>query len=217
MGSRSSLSESHESTAVPNASTNYGFNDSPRFDISDDAKVPDSPHQPTNHVHSLLSDKAPNTNEGNGGEKAEHLVELLPGTADAIVQPIAALDGAGEVAVKRRGLFGLFQRGPKSTDQSPPGKAPTDDEDNEDDEPAPKVGLFTLFRFSTPLDWLLMFFGSVGGLAAGTSQPLMTIVFADILQSLSSYTYESTVDHDAAVSSLNDAVYDMLKWFGILA
>ena len=56
------------------------------------------------------------------------------------------------------------------------------DEDNEDEDDgkAPRsVGLFSLFRYSTKLDMLLVFFGCLGALINGGSLPLYSLLFGN--------------------------------------
>ncbi|KAJ1990392.1 hypothetical protein H4R33_001718 [Dimargaris cristalligena] len=114
---------------------------------------------------------------------------------------------------QRSGFASLFQRR-----RPPPAQQPSSGDADEDAPPsAPTVPFFTLFRFATPFDWLLMSVGIIGAMAVGASQPLMAIVFGSVFQSLGTYAYDHTVDPAAADVALNNAIYDMMKWFGILA
>ncbi|KAK4427430.1 ABC transporter B family member 19 [Sesamum alatum] len=71
--------------------------------------------------------------------------------------------------------YGDFDRGPAYVD-----------EDDEEDEALPprSVGLFSLFRYSTMLDLLLMFFGLLGALINGGSLPWYSFLFGDFVNKL---------------------------------
>ncbi|KAJ1973265.1 hypothetical protein H4R35_004208, partial [Dimargaris xerosporica] len=93
-----------------------------------------------------------------------------------------------------------------------------DENANKDETPAdPPVSFFGLFQFATKFDYLLLTTGTIGAAVAGVALPLMVIVFGDILQSFAEYGLVAKDDPDRAANMLNDAVYDMLQWFGILA
>ena len=53
-----------------------------------------------------------------------------------------------------------------------------------------KVGLLALFKYADSLDKLLIFIGSVFAIGNGSTLPLMTIFFGDIIQAV--VTYPST-------------------------
>ncbi|KAJ2002549.1 hypothetical protein GGI04_003293 [Coemansia thaxteri] len=83
------------------------------------------------------------------------------------------LDDLAEAAtgaiVKGPGLFGgLFGR-----KKAPKAKKPKE-------EKPPMVSILQLFRFSDPLDRLLLATGTVMACAAGTTMPLMTVIFSEL-------------------------------------
>ncbi|KAJ1966962.1 hypothetical protein IWQ62_002142, partial [Dispira parvispora] len=80
----------------------------------------------------------------------------------------------------------------------------------------PPVPFFSLFRFAQPLDYLLITVGLICSVATGVSQPLMTVVFGDLLQSFTDYAFYAQTDLDKANSLLDDSIHEMLKWFGVL-
>jgi len=49
-----------------------------------------------------------------------------------------------------------------------------------------EVGLHRLFRFADGADAALMAAGAAGAVASGVAQPLMTLVFGDVVDALSS-------------------------------
>ncbi|KAI9333111.1 P-loop containing nucleoside triphosphate hydrolase protein [Obelidium mucronatum] len=70
-------------------------------------------------------------------------------------------------------------------------KKKKDDKENADKEPeaAPKVPFQTLFRYAEPFDYLLMGTGAFCACLTGLSQPVMSLVFGDIMQTLVSYPF----------------------------
>ncbi|KAL0415014.1 UNVERIFIED_CONTAM: ABC transporter B family member 19 [Sesamum latifolium] len=71
--------------------------------------------------------------------------------------------------------YGDFDRGPAYVE-----------EDDEEDEALPpkSVGLFSLFRYSTMLDLVLMFFGLLGAFINGGSLPWYSFLFGDFVNKL---------------------------------
>ncbi|KAJ1909644.1 hypothetical protein IWQ60_011059 [Tieghemiomyces parasiticus] len=122
----------------------------------------------------------------------------------------------------RRGLIDRFRhrtslQGADDENPSVRGTEPKPVDSEPAGEKDPTISLAGLFRFATPFDWFLMGVGSICAVAAGASPPLMTIVFSNTLQGLSSYAADNATDHDLAVDNLNIVIYDMLQWFGILS
>jgi ATP-binding cassette subfamily B (MDR/TAP) protein 1 len=56
----------------------------------------------------------------------------------------------------------------------------------DDEEERGKVGLHSLFRFADASDVLLMVAGAAGAVANGVSQPLMTLLFGDVMEAFGS-------------------------------
>ncbi|KAJ3357639.1 Multidrug resistance protein 1 [Entophlyctis luteolus] len=77
----------------------------------------------------------------------------------------------------------------KTAESAPPSKEPI-----QVDPQKAKVPFAKLFRYATSFDYILMGIGACGGIANGLSQPVMTLVFGDIMQSLIDYPY--TQDDD---------------------
>ncbi|CAG8490787.1 8956_t:CDS:2 [Funneliformis mosseae] len=82
-----------------------------------------------------------------------------------------------------------------------------------------KVKFLQLFRFATPLDKLMIFFGSIGAIANGVSMPLMTIIFADVLQAFANFAITKTKEGDMIVAAeeLKLVVKNKVILFVILA
>ncbi|XP_061375234.1 ABC transporter B family member 19-like [Gastrolobium bilobum] len=57
--------------------------------------------------------------------------------------------------------------------------------DEEDAVPPKTVGLFSLFRYSTKWDWVLVFVGCLGALINGGSLPFYSYLFGDLVNKLS--------------------------------
>ncbi|CAI2169154.1 2825_t:CDS:10 [Funneliformis geosporum] len=87
---------------------------------------------------------------------------------------------------------------------------------NENDH---QVKFLQLFRYATPLDKLMMFFGSIGAMANGISMPLMTIIFADVLQAFADFaiTESKGGDINVAAAELKRVVKIKVILFVILA
>ncbi|KAJ1984334.1 hypothetical protein H4R34_000709 [Dimargaris verticillata] len=105
----------------------------------------------------------------------------------------------------------MRRRGTHHTAESDP------DTKSSENDSAPSVSFFQLFRFATGVDYLLILAGSLAAVATGVSLPLMTIIFSDIIQGFTDYTFIAQSDPDLAAVQLDDSVYKMMKWFGILA
>ena len=56
----------------------------------------------------------------------------------------------------------------------------------DEEEGKGKVGLHSLFRFADAADALLMAAGAAGAVANGVSQPLMTLVFGEVVEAFGS-------------------------------
>lgn len=68
------------------------------------------------------------------------------------------------------------------------------------DEPTKKIGLFQLFRYADSFDILYIIIGSLFAIGNGSTLPLMTIFFGDIVQAI--VTYPSTTN----ATQLDEAV-----------
>lgn len=64
-----------------------------------------------------------------------------------------------------------------------------------------KVPLFSLFRYADRLDVLLMVVGTVGALGNGISQPLMTVLFGNVINSFGANTSGSVLRSVTKVSA----------------
>ena len=73
-----------------------------------------------------------------------------------------------------------------------------------------KLGVFDLFRYATAYDYFLMFIGSIAAIGNGTTLPLMTIFFGDIIQAI--VVFDRNVPGAAAVLDANvrDGVLKMV-------
>nr|KYP54372.1 ABC transporter B family member 19 [Cajanus cajan] len=60
-----------------------------------------------------------------------------------------------------------------------------EDMDEEDAKPPKTVGLFSLFKYSTTWDWLLVFVGCIGALINGGSLPWYSYLFGDLVNKIS--------------------------------
>lgn len=56
--------------------------------------------------------------------------------------------------------------------------AKTDDKKGDKEPPPPMVPFFTMFRYATPLDKALMFFGTLGALANGASMYSLLFIYS---------------------------------------
>ena len=57
-----------------------------------------------------------------------------------------------------------------------------------DDRPEKKVPLSGMFRYADRLDVLLMAVGSLGAVANGVSEPLISVLFGDVINSFGEST-----------------------------
>ncbi|KAJ1967670.1 hypothetical protein H4R34_006366, partial [Dimargaris verticillata] len=71
--------------------------------------------------------------------------------------------------------------------------------------------------FATGFDYLLLFVGTIAAAAAGVSQPLMAVIFGDILQGFTNYNVNYLADPEKATADLDNSVQQMVTWFGVLA
>ncbi|KAJ3190714.1 Multidrug resistance protein 1 [Irineochytrium annulatum] len=67
------------------------------------------------------------------------------------------------------------------------GKEEEGKDKNKEEEKVKNVPYGTLFRYAGPNEKLLMFLGTIGAIGVGVSQPIMTIVFGNIVQDLITY------------------------------
>jgi len=58
---------------------------------------------------------------------------------------------------------------------------------------AKKVSLLGMFRYADRLDVLLMAVGAVGAVANGVTEPLMTILFGNVIDSFGDSTAQSII------------------------
>ena len=58
---------------------------------------------------------------------------------------------------------------------------------------AKKVSLLGMFRYADRLDVLLMVVGAVGAVANGVTEPLMTILFGNVIDSFGDSTAQSII------------------------
>lgn len=59
-----------------------------------------------------------------------------------------------------------------------------------------KVPFFKLFAFADGLDTLLMAAGALGAVGNGFSQPYMTVIFGQLINSISHFMYSKSVLHE---------------------
>uniref|UniRef100_A0A453FAA1 ABC transmembrane type-1 domain-containing protein n=1 Tax=Aegilops tauschii subsp. strangulata TaxID=200361 RepID=A0A453FAA1_AEGTS len=57
-----------------------------------------------------------------------------------------------------------------------------------DDRPEKKVPLLGMFRYADRLDMLLMVVGSLGAVGNGVSEPLISVLFGDVINSFGEST-----------------------------
>ncbi|CAD6237268.1 unnamed protein product [Miscanthus lutarioriparius] len=67
--------------------------------------------------------------------------------------------------------------------------------------PAKKVSLLGIFRYADRLDLLLMAVGTVGALANGVTEPLMTVLFGNVIDSFGDSTSQDIVRSVRKVSA----------------
>ncbi len=89
-------------------------------------------------------------------------------------------------------------------------------EDKKDDI---SVSFTQLFRYASPMDKLLIFIGSVGAVITGAAMPLMTILFANVIQAFLDFSIAESrgEDMDAAASILRMKVRSTVILIIILA
>ena len=58
---------------------------------------------------------------------------------------------------------------------------------------AKKVSLLGMFRYADRLDVLLMVVGAVGAVANGVAEPLMTVIFGNVIDSFGDSTAQSII------------------------
>lgn len=80
------------------------------------------------------------------------------------------------------------------------------------------VTTFQLFRYATTKDLCMMLLGSIAAIAHGSSMPLMTIIFSDVIQAFTNFTTSTTLYgySETAKNDLEDVVIDKVKLFLIL-
>ncbi|KAJ1653093.1 hypothetical protein IWQ61_006717 [Dispira simplex] len=183
-------SASEDSTTVPPLVQSDSF---PSVPLNQhEPQVVDAPHHPESmyekHPDALDFDQQP------------------PTTSIAEVSP-ATQSGFFAKFFRRRG-----QRQPGDGDTS----LEVVDAPEKVQDAVPPVPFFSLFRFAQPLDYLLIAVGLICSIGTGVSQPLMTIVFGDMLQSFTDYAFYARTDLDKANLLLDDSINEMLKWFGVL-
>ncbi|KAJ1906671.1 hypothetical protein IWQ60_012025, partial [Tieghemiomyces parasiticus] len=217
-GSRESFTRSNNTTAFPQNLTtddlhSDGFN-------TFEATAYDLPNLAQKNSRTSLNNAKLDHGETIRFEKVG--AALGPELATAGLAPIPEVSTADLRANKRRSLLDRLRL--RRRDQPAFLDQPSDEkisrastDTSGSGERSVRVNLLDLFRFSTPLDWVLMVIGTIAAIAAGSSQPLMTVIFANTLQGLSDYTYQNSVDHEVAANNLNQSIDEMLKWFGILA
>ena len=79
-----------------------------------------------------------------------------------------------------------------------------DDDKKQGAAPAKKVSLLGLFRYADRLDLLLMAVGTVGALANGVAEPLMTILFGNVIDSFGDSTSQDIVRSVRKVSACTE-------------
>ncbi|KND00616.1 uncharacterized protein SPPG_03744 [Spizellomyces punctatus DAOM BR117] len=85
--------------------------------------------------------------------------------------------------------------------------------DKEKKPETPRVSYLQLYRYASPFDILLIIAGTLAAAAHGVGMPLMTIIFADILE----YYYSYDPNNPVSADLLRDAAKDTAIWFVILA
>ncbi|KAJ1719603.1 hypothetical protein LPJ53_005663 [Coemansia erecta] len=138
--------------------------------------------------------------------------DTINSSVDAIADKTADVDalvdsGQSDTAPgeeKKKSRFGLFGRGKKKD------KAEGKDEPK---EKVPMVSLAQLFRFSDKLDKLLMVVGTVAACAAGTTMPLLTVVFSALTGKLLSFNNVADAVHDEAARHYLDHETRRYCWY----
>ncbi|KAJ3409717.1 ATP-binding cassette, sub-B (MDR TAP), member 4 [Chytridiales sp. JEL 0842] len=81
------------------------------------------------------------------------------------------------------------------------------DKDAKPAEDGKKLSFFMLLRYATTFDKMLMIIGALGGMVSGASQPVMSLVFGDVMNALILYPYpNSGFTTDQANEYLNSEV-----------
>lgn len=75
------------------------------------------------------------------------------------------------------------------------------EEDKKGAAPAKKVSLVGMFRYADRLDLLLIAVGTVGALANGVADPLMTVLFGNAIDSFGDSTSQDVVRSVRKVSA----------------
>ncbi len=71
--------------------------------------------------------------------------------------------------------------------------------------PTVKVGFFTLFRYSTRMDLVIMAVSAICAIAAGAALPLMTVIFGNLQGTFQSY-FQHEIDYDSFTGELSGLV-----------
>ncbi|RIA99770.1 ATP-binding cassette transporter [Glomus cerebriforme] len=81
------------------------------------------------------------------------------------------------------------------------------------------VSFFQLFRYASPLDKLMIFFGSISALASGAANPLMTILFSAVIQAFLDFSIAESrgKDIDIAANELRKTVVKIVILMVVLA
>ncbi|KAJ3261916.1 Multidrug resistance protein 1 [Chytriomyces hyalinus] len=79
-----------------------------------------------------------------------------------------------------------------------------------------KVSFLALFRYATPKDKALMFVGAIAACLTGVSQPVMALVFGDIMQSLITYPYTRN-EESLNTNVLKGVLYLAIIGFTVIA
>lgn len=112
-----------------------------------------------------------------------------PGRKDGSKGPLADKDelskknyhDISEHSFERSGMYSSY------TDDS----VSDESEDEDETEPAKAVGLFSLFKYSTKLDLLLIFFGCLGALINGGSLPWYSYLFGNFVNQIATESSEA--------------------------
>ncbi|RKP14474.1 P-loop containing nucleoside triphosphate hydrolase protein [Piptocephalis cylindrospora] len=91
-----------------------------------------------------------------------------------------------------------------------------DKEEESADKGAKSVPFFHLYRFATSQDKLALFLGVLCALANGTSQPLMTIVFGEAVETFTTFSMSNVSDPDTRDRFQDDVIHHTI-WFIILS
>jgi ABC-type multidrug transport system fused ATPase/permease subunit len=85
-------------------------------------------------------------------------------------------------------VVSIFQENDASSaEKGAVNKSSKDDKDAKKDakkEAPPRVGTLALFRYATPFDWVLIFFGTIGAIGRGIVLPGFSLIFGDIIRVL---------------------------------